>query len=242
MESFKKGLFKITQLGYFKIEEDPDFRVNPEKKTVDVTIKGIDTNRNEIQFGAGYSQLDGVFGQFQFSTRNFLGRGDTISVQFQRGGYSNYFDLSFVEPWFLDKRMSIGGSIFNRNLQYSDVDQRSKGVNASLGFGLGLFDGVSLFYGFTDTKSRYEVFPPSAPPGGGHPAGRLRRLRRADVGDRARLPVRQPERPVRPDPRQAVRPVRDGRRRSARRRLLVRQAGRERDATTTTSAASRTSR
>jgi outer membrane protein insertion porin family len=169
MESFKKGLMRITQLGYFKIEEDPSFQVDSEKKAVDVTIKGVDTNRNEIQFGAGYSQLDGVFGQFQFSTRNFLGRGDTISVQFQRGGYSNYFDLSFVEPWFLDKRMSIGGSVFNRSLEYSDVDQRTKGVNASLGFGLGVFDGISLFYGFTDTKSRYEVFPPSPPPGGGIP-------------------------------------------------------------------------
>ena len=169
MESFKKGLFKITQLGYFKIEEDPEFRVDPEKKAVDVTVKGVDTNRNEVQFGAGYSQLDGVFGQFQFSTRNFLGRGDTISVQFQRGGYSNYFDLSFVEPWFLDKRMSIGGSIFNRSLTYSDVDQQSKGINASLGLGLGLFDGLSLFYGYTDTKSRYEVFPAPPPPGGGIP-------------------------------------------------------------------------
>ena len=78
METFKKSLFKVTQLGYFKIEEDPDFRVNPEKKTVDVSIKGTDTNRNEVQFGAGYSQLDGLFGQFQFNTRNFLGRGDTL--------------------------------------------------------------------------------------------------------------------------------------------------------------------
>jgi outer membrane protein insertion porin family len=169
MEMFKKGLFKITQLGYFKIEEDPEFRVNADKKAVDVTVKGIDTNRNEIQFGAGYSQLDGVFGQFQFSTRNFLGRGDTISVQFQRGGYSNYFDLSFVEPWFLDKRMSIGGSVFSRSLEYLDVDQQSKGVNASVGLGLGLFDSVSLFYGFTDTKSRYEVFPAAPPPGSGTP-------------------------------------------------------------------------
>jgi len=169
MESFKKGLLKISQLGYFKVEEDPDFRVDPEKKVVDVTIKGLDTNRNEIQFGAGYSQLDGVFGQFQFSTRNFLGRGDTVSVQFQRGGYSNYFDLSFVEPWFLDKRMSIGGSVFNRSLEYLDVDQQTKGVNLSLGLGLGLFDGLSLFYGFTDTKSRYEVFPAPPPPGGGVP-------------------------------------------------------------------------
>lgn len=169
MESFKKGLFKISQLGYFKIEEDPEFRVDSEKKVVDVTVKGIDTNRNEIQFGAGYSQLDGVFGQFQFSTRNFLGRGDTVAVQFQRGGRSNFFDLSFVEPWFLDKRMSVGASVFNRTLAYLDVDQRTRGVNASLGIGLGLFDGLSLFYGFTDTKSRYEVFPAPPPPGAGIP-------------------------------------------------------------------------
>src|SRR5450756_513868 len=55
METFKKSLFKVTQLGYYKIEEDPDFRVNAEKKSVDVSIKGTDTNRNEVQFGAGYS-------------------------------------------------------------------------------------------------------------------------------------------------------------------------------------------
>ncbi len=169
MELFKKGLFKISQLGYFKVEEDPEFRVNGEKKVVDVTVKGIDTNRNEIQFGAGYSQLDGVFGQFQFSTRNFLGRGDTIGVQFQRGGYSNYFDLSFVEPWFLDKRMSIGGSIYNRSFEYADVDSKAKGVSASIGYGLGLFDNVSLFYAFSDYTGRYQVFPAPAPPGAGLP-------------------------------------------------------------------------
>lgn len=169
MESFRKGVFKITQLGYFKIEEDPEFRVNPDKKTVDVTVKGQDTNRNEVQFGAGYSQLDGVFGQFQFATRNFLGRGDTLSAQFQRGNRSTFFDLSFVEPWFFDERISVGGAIFNRSLNYLDVEQRTRGLNASVGFGLGLFDAVSFFYGFTDTTSRYQVFPAPQPPGGGVP-------------------------------------------------------------------------
>ena len=171
METFKKSLFKVTQLGYFKIEEDPDFRVNAEKKTVDVSIKGTDTNRNEVQFGAGYSQLDGLFGQFQFNTRNFLGRGDTLGVQFQRGNRSNFFDISFAEPWFLDQRMSIGGSLFNRTLDYSDVagglDQRSKGATLSTGYGLGIFDLVSIFYGFTDQTSTYQVYPPPPPPGGG---------------------------------------------------------------------------
>jgi outer membrane protein insertion porin family len=169
MELFKKGLFKVTQLGYFKIEEDPDFRVNSEKKVVDVTVKGTDTNRNEVQFGAGYSQLDGLFGQFQFNTRNFLGRGDSLGLQFQRGSRTNFLDLSFSEPYFLDQRMSIGGAIYNRQLTYLDVDQRTKGVNLSLGRGLGIFDVVSLFYGYTDTTSRYQVFPPPPPPGGGTP-------------------------------------------------------------------------
>jgi len=171
METFKKSIQKVSQLGYFKVEEDPDFKVNSEKKTVDITIKGTDTNRNEVQFGAGYSQLDGLFGQFQFSTRNFLGRGDTLGLQFQRGNRSNFFDISFTEPWFLDQRMSLGGAIFNRSLDYSDVagglDQRSKGVNLSLGLGLGVWDVVSFFYGFADTTSRYVVYPPPAPPGAG---------------------------------------------------------------------------
>lgn len=169
MEAFRKGIFKITQLGYFKVEEDPEFKVDGERKAVDVTVKGQDTNRNEVQFGAGYSQLDGLFGQFQFSTRNFLGRGDTLGLQFQRGSRSNFFDISFAEPWFLDQRMSVGGSIFNRTLTYLDVDQRSKGVNLSYGLQLGLFDLLSVFYGFTDTKSRYQVFPAPVPPGGGIP-------------------------------------------------------------------------
>ena len=171
METFKKSILKVSQLGYFKVEEDPDFKVNNEKKTVDVMIKGTDTNRNEIQFGAGYSQLDGLFGQFQFNTRNFLGRGDTLGVQFQRGNRSNFFDVSFTEPWFMDQRMSIGGAIFNRTLDYSDVagglNQRSRGANFSLGIGLGVWDVASFFYGFTDTSSRYQVYPPPAPPGAG---------------------------------------------------------------------------
>jgi outer membrane protein insertion porin family len=172
METFKKSIQKVSQLGYFKVEEDPDFKVNNEKKTVDISIKGTDTNRNEVQFGAGYSQLDGLFGQFQFNTRNFLGRGDTLGLQFQRGNRSNFFDISFSEPWFLDQRMSIGGAIFNRTLDYSDVagglDQRSRGANFSLGIGLGVWDVMSIFYGFTDTKSRYQVYPPPGPPGSGY--------------------------------------------------------------------------
>jgi outer membrane protein insertion porin family len=48
-------------------------------------------------------------------------------------------------------------------------DQKTKGITASIGYGLGLFDSVSVFYGFSDTNSKYQVYPPPPPPGAGTP-------------------------------------------------------------------------
>ena len=85
MEAVKKSLQKLQQLGYFKVNEEPEFGVRAAEKKVDLTLKGTETSRNEIQFGAGYSGYDGFFGQFSFQTRNFLGRGEIIGVSAQLG-------------------------------------------------------------------------------------------------------------------------------------------------------------
>ncbi|HEX2123896.1 MAG TPA: POTRA domain-containing protein, partial [Thermoanaerobaculia bacterium] len=42
METFKESLYKLGQLGYFKVTENPDFKVNPESKTVDILVKGVE--------------------------------------------------------------------------------------------------------------------------------------------------------------------------------------------------------
>src|SRR3989454_11082423 len=56
METFKQSLYKLGQLGYFKVNDNPDFKVNQEKKTVDITVKGAEEGKNDIQFGGGYSE------------------------------------------------------------------------------------------------------------------------------------------------------------------------------------------
>src|SRR5438105_1555054 len=56
MEAFKQSIYKLGQLGYFKASDNPDFKVNPDKKTVDVTIKGDEQGKNDVQFGGGYSE------------------------------------------------------------------------------------------------------------------------------------------------------------------------------------------
>jgi len=165
MDAFKKSVVKISQLGYFRLGEDPSFVPENSKKTVDITVKGEETSRNELNFGAGYSGFDGFFGQFSFATRNFLGRGETISASVQLGKITKLYDVGYSVPWFQDKNQSVGGSVYSRQSTYLDIDDRRKGFSIFYGRALGIFDSYSLTYGLESIHSRYPVQPAPVPPG-----------------------------------------------------------------------------
>jgi len=157
METFKQSIYKLGQLGYFKVTENPDFKVNQAGKSVDITIKGQEEGKNDVQFGGGYSETYGFFGQFQFSTRNFLGEGENFGVSFQRGRRQNFFSLSYADPWFLDTPNSFGVSVFDRSTIFPDVtgafEVRSKGGTVAYGYRLDRFESVSLLYGYDRSRN-----------------------------------------------------------------------------------------
>ncbi|MGA7614573.1 MAG: outer membrane protein assembly factor BamA [Thermoanaerobaculia bacterium] len=162
MEAFKASMYKLGQLGYFKITDNPDFKVNPDSKTVDVTVKGEEQGKNDIQFGGGYSEAYGFFAQFQFATRNFLGEGESLGASFQRGARQNFFSLSYSDPWFLDKPNSFAVSIFNRDTTLPPAfgyNSSSKGGSIGYGFRVGRFENISFLYGLEDRKDHYEFSP-----------------------------------------------------------------------------------
>jgi outer membrane protein insertion porin family len=165
MEVIKKSLLKLQQLGYFKISEEPEFSVRPAEKKVDLVIKGTEASRNEIQFGAGYSALDGFFGQFSFQTRNFLGRGEIIGAAAQIGRISNYYDLSYTVPWFMDRNQTVGISLFRRNVEYLNIDEKRQGGTTFYGKGISLFDSWSVLYSYEDVKANFPVRGAQVPPG-----------------------------------------------------------------------------
>ncbi len=162
METFKASMYKLGQLGYFKVTENPDFKVNQETKTVDVTVKGQEEGKNDVQFGGGYSEAYGFFGQFQFSTRNFLGEGESFGVSYQRGRRQNFFSLSYADPWFLDRPHSFGVSIFDRETILPPsvgYESRGKGGSLSYGYRLDRFESVSFLYGLENRREHTEFSP-----------------------------------------------------------------------------------
>jgi len=159
--AIRNSVLKVNQLGYFKLnEEDPvEIDTDTEKKKVNLVFKGEEADRTELQFGGGWSELDGFFGQFAINTKNFLGRGEQVGVSVQTGKLRDYFDLSYYVPWFLDRAQSIGIRVFDQNLQYglsglASQDQylrNSKGAVLTYGRNFRLFQSASISY----NKSRY---------------------------------------------------------------------------------------
>jgi outer membrane protein insertion porin family len=175
METFKQSLYKLGQLGYFKVTDNPDFKVNPESKTVDILVKGNEEGKNDVQFGGGYSEGGGFFLQSQFSTRNFLGEGENLSLSMQKGTRTTYYALSYADPWFMDTPNALGISIFNRDTVYPAVvgyENRGKGGSISYGYRLHRFDSLSVVYAAERAKIHYEIT--SAPdPNGNVPVAEI---------------------------------------------------------------------
>ena len=161
MGMFEASVYKVNALGYWKLEEEPlEFDFDDENKKVNVKVKGNEVGRNDIQFGAGYSELDGFFIQGQFNTRNFLGRGNSLGVSLQLGKRTDLYSLSYTEPYFLDRRILLGGSIFRNAVDYSQAgfssyQRETTGITMSMGLGVGPFSSVSGVIAFQDDLARY---------------------------------------------------------------------------------------
>jgi outer membrane protein insertion porin family len=162
----KNSVTKINQLGYFKLdEEDPvDIDTNSEKKEVNLVFKGHEANRTELQFGGGWSEIDGFFVQFSVSTKNFLGRGENAGVSVQTGRYRKVYDLTYNIPYFMDRPQNVGFRAFVSDLNYSnlgtDYIENAKGIVLTYGRNLTLFTSASVSYNYTKHDDSEDLLTP----------------------------------------------------------------------------------
>lgn len=147
---------KVNQLGYFDVKRE-EVIVEPieGEGLVRITVPGEEKERNEIQVGGGYSGLEGAFFQGLYSTRNFLGRGETVSVSLQVGGRQNLYQLSFVEPWFLGKPYTFGVNVYRRITDYgASLKSTAQGAGVVFGRQFGWFTSAQLRYDIQRATSR----------------------------------------------------------------------------------------
>ena len=104
---------KIQNLGYFeKVDVTNVPGDTPDRTTINVEVREKSTG--ELSFGFGYSSTDGVLGDIRLRERNLLGRGQDLQMGFMVSQRRQEIDLSFTEPYFLERDLAAGFDLFKR--------------------------------------------------------------------------------------------------------------------------------
>lgn len=128
----------IKDLGFFEnVTVKTQQGSAPDKSVIGIDV--AEKSTGELSVGAGFSTADGPLADFRIRERNFLGKGQDLLFATTIAGKRTEFDVSFTEPYFLDRDLSAGFSVFHttRDLQdESSYDQRRTGGSFQLGYPL----------------------------------------------------------------------------------------------------------
>lgn len=176
--AWELSILRINQLDYFdKIdaEKNVEIKRNTKQGTVDLLLKLKEKGKQSIGLQGGVSGLAGGFIGLTYQTNNFLGLGETLTLSAQVGQYQRNLMFGFTEPYFLDRPISTGFTVFSTlykfdqaqqaaqltgqqvsiNPQYiQDYNQNSTGFTMFANYGLKkhVFTHVGLTYGLTRTN------------------------------------------------------------------------------------------
>ncbi|WP_172295158.1 outer membrane protein assembly factor BamA [Pseudoruegeria sp. HB172150] len=150
----REAASRIEALGFFsKAEVNPREGSSPDQVIVDVDVEEQPTG--SLGFGASYSGSAGFGLTFNFSERNFLGRGQALSFDVSTGSGTQNYSFGFREPAFLGRDVA-----YSFNIAYTTTEEaNSTDYNTTLGrvttgfdFPLGEYSrlGLNVFGRLTD--------------------------------------------------------------------------------------------
>ncbi|MDV7338868.1 outer membrane protein assembly factor BamA [Terasakiella sp. A23] len=134
----KRSRKRINNLNFF---EKVDFKQSPgnapDQTVIDVTVEEKSTG--SLSVGAGYSTNSGAIGEFSISEANLLGKGQNLGFKASVASEKTKFDISFTEPYFLDRELAAGFDLYKitEDLQDTssyDIDRLGLVLRASYPF------------------------------------------------------------------------------------------------------------
>jgi outer membrane protein insertion porin family len=134
---------RLENLQYFeKVDTRPEPTDVPNRKNL---VIGVDEkNTGNLTMGAGFSSVDAVVGFVEVSQGNFdlfhpptfTGGGQKFRLRVQIGTERQDYIASFVEPWFLGRKLALSVDAYHRELNFqspgSIYDETRTGAKVGL--------------------------------------------------------------------------------------------------------------
>lgn len=144
------SILRLNQLNYFealKADQDSESRQNADEGTVDLLLKLKEKGKNSIGLNGGISGNSGTFIGLNYETNNFLGLGETLSVQANVGDLSRNLSFGFTEPYLRNKPISLGVQLFTSKTDY----------NPAKSYGIANNQSANLTAAQTSTLTNYNT-------------------------------------------------------------------------------------
>ena len=128
---------RLEGIGFFTrpVEVLPDDTGEAGYKDININVTERETG--SISFGAGFSSVDNLVGFLDISQSNFdlfnfpsmTGAGQKFRMGLKWGTRRKDFVLSLSEPWFLNRRLTLGGEVYYRDSTFlsDEYDERRYG-------------------------------------------------------------------------------------------------------------------
>ena len=157
MVRVKRSRQRLEGLQFFdRVDTHAEPTDVPDRKNLVVAVN--EHNTGNIALGAGFSSVDSILGFVELTQGNFdlfnppyfMGGGQKMRLRAQVGAERQDYELTFIEPWFLGRKLALSVDIYHRELRYvsrNDLyDERRTGARIGLTRSLGsdfLIGGVS---------------------------------------------------------------------------------------------------
>ncbi|MDJ1008154.1 MAG: outer membrane protein assembly factor BamA [Paracoccaceae bacterium] len=117
--AIRESADRIRALGFFETVDVSSRPGSAEDQTI-VDVDVVEQPTGTLSFGASYSSDTGPGFIAGFSESNFLGRGQALSADVSIGTGDQNTQVTFTEPFFLDRNLSVSFSVFYRTTDFDD--------------------------------------------------------------------------------------------------------------------------
>jgi outer membrane protein insertion porin family len=157
---------RLKALDFFKEVEIVETAGSAPDRT-DLEVKVEEKSTGAFSVGVGVSSTENFIVDLSVEERNFMGRGQFVRFRVQASSRTRQVDIRFTQPYFLDRNLAAGFSIFNQRTNFRESgfirDRYGLGLNA--GFQISEYGRGSLQYQLTsdkleiDSQSAAEIGP-----------------------------------------------------------------------------------
>ena len=129
MVNIKISKQRLEQMEYFsKVDTSADDTDIANRKNLVIALQ--EQSMSSVSLGAGFSSVESIVGMAEVKMKNFdlfnpptfTGAGQKLQLIATVGSIYQDYEVNFIEPYFLGRRLALGVDLFHREVDYDSLN------------------------------------------------------------------------------------------------------------------------